>query len=540
MDTTPNVDGHRLVAAGRENGRTTEGRHVASLRLADLLASVSLLSDLGFALPPEESMRSTIIATQLARRLGLTDPEVSDVLYTTLLQHVGCTGYAHETSAVYGDELVVNAAAARVGEGIGDVIDTVIRATARGRRPADWARVVLYTLLSGGRFARGFATARCEVGRETARRLGLPETVRRGLHEVAEGWNGKGGVRGLRGDDISLPARIAMVAATASRFDEIGGADAVRAVLRQRSGGLLDPALVDAFLRHATEIVEVARAGDPRETLLAAEPGPVRTVPEEHLVDVAAAIGDVADLKSTFTLGHSSGVAALADRAAEGIGFDGTVRGQLMIASLLHDVGRVGVSNAIWDRPGPLTAAEWEQVRLHPYHSERIMSRSDALRPMAAIAGMHHERLDGSGYHRGARHPQLPVEARILAAADAFEAMTHERPHRPALESELAASELSTGATDGRLDPDAVDAVVRAAGVPRGARPRPVAPAGLSQRETDVLRLVARGLTNREIADRLVVSPRTAEHHVQHVYAKIGTSSRAAAALFAMEHGLLD
>ena len=512
---------------------------MASLRLADLLASVSLLSDLGFALPAEESMRSTIMATQLARRLGLTGPEVSDVLYTTLLQHVGCTGYAHETSVMYGDELVFNAAAARVGEEIGDVIDTLVRATARGQRPADWARVVLYTLLRGSRFARGFATARCEVGRETARRLGLPETVRRGLHEVAEGWNGKGGVQGLRGDDISLPARIAMLAATASRFDEIGGADAVRAVLRQRSGGLLDPALVDPFLRHATEIVEVARAGDPRETLLAMEPAPVRTVPEERLVEVATAIGDVADLKSTFTLGHSSGVAALADRAAEAMGLARTARGPLMIASLLHDVGRVGVSNAIWDRPGPLTAAEWEQVRLHPYHSERILSRSEVLRPMAAVAGMHHERIDGSGYHRGSRNRQIPVEARILGAADAFGAMTHERPHRSALAPEVAAAELSTEAADGRLDPEAVDAVVRAAGVRRGARTKPVAPAGLSHRETDVLRLVARGLTNREIADRLVVSPRTAEHHVQHVYAKIGTSSRAAAALFAMEHGLL-
>ena len=510
-----------------------------TLRLADLLASVSLVSDLGFALPPEESMRSTIMATALARRIGLSEPEVSDVMYTTLLQHLGCIGFAHETSVVYGDESVFNAAAARVGDDVGDVIDTLVRATARGRRPLDWARVVAHTLLRGQQFGGAFATARCEVGRETARRLGLSTGVGRGLDEVAEAWNGKSGMRGLAGDEISPAARIAVVAATASRFDEIGGPEAVATVLRRRAGGLLDPSIVEVFVRHLPDVLAGAHDGDPRETLLAAEPTPARTVRATQLVDVAGAIGDVADLKSTFTLGHSSRVSALASAAARALGLDDAAQTTVTVAALLHDAGRVGIPNATWEQPRRLTAAQWEQVRLHPYHSERILTRSEVLNPMAPIAGMHHERLDGSGYHRGAHGKEIPLEARILAAADAFEAMTHERPHRPAHDAGRAADLLHADAAAGRLDPDAVAAVLGAAGMAAERRAVPSLPAGLSQREVEVLRLVSRGLSNRQIAEQLVVSRRTAEHHVQHIYAKIGASSRAAAALFAMEHGLL-
>jgi DNA-binding CsgD family transcriptional regulator len=510
------------------------------LRLADLLASVSLLSDLGFALPAEESMRSTLIATALARRLRLREEVVADAFYTSLLQHAGCTGFAHETAAVYGDELVISAAAARTDSAdFGDVVNTFVRAATRDKGPIRWTRAVVYTLLRGDRFGQQFAAARCEVGRETARRLGLGEGVRRGLHEVAEGWSGGVGVQGLSREAIAPAARLASLAATASRFDEIGGPEAAIDAVRRRSGRELDPSMVATFVAHATAILEESRAGDPRDALLATEPAPVRVVAESDLPAVAAAIGDLADLKSTFTLGHSSGVAALAERAAAGLGLDEPTRSRIRVSAHLHDLGRVGISNAIWERRGRLTVAGWEQVRLHAYHSERILARSDALRPMATIAGMHHERQDGSGYHRGSRGREIPPEARLLAAADAFHAMTEERPYRAALPAEHAADRLRREAEAGRLDAEAAAAVMDAAGV-AGARVRASRPSGLSDREVEVLCLVAQGFSNRQIADGLVVSTRTAEHHVQHIYAKIGASSRAAAALFAMEHGLID
>jgi DNA-binding NarL/FixJ family response regulator len=176
---------------------------------------------------------------------------------------------------------------------------------------------------------------------------------------------------------------------------------------------------------------------------------------------------------------------------------------------------------------------------MHPYHSERILATSSVLEPMARAAGMHHERLDGSGYHRGCRARELPPAARVLAAADGFHAMTQERPHRVALTAEQAADELKQEVRLGRLDPDAVSAVLEAAGRRSPRRRDNLRPGGLSERQIEVARLVAAGFSNPEIASRLVISRRTAEHHVQHIYAKIGASSRASAALFAMEHGLL-
>jgi HD-GYP domain-containing protein (c-di-GMP phosphodiesterase class II) len=292
------------------------------------------------------------------------------------------------------------------------------------------------------------------------------------------------------------------------------------------------------FAEHAHELLTAASLGDPRQRVLEAEPEPVRVIPPTRLAEVAAAFGDLADLKTPCTHGHSAGVARLARAAGERVGLDTETMARLEVAALLHDVGRVAISNAVWEKPGPLTSGEWEQVRLHPYHSERILSCTAALEPMAALAGAHHERMDGSGYHRGCSAAQIPPAARVLAAADALQAMTQARPHRDALTVEQAIEQLQRDARTGRQDPDAVSAVVAAAGGSPQSSPG-LRPAGLTEREVEVLRLVAGGLSNREIARRLVVSPRTAEHHVQHIYAKIGVSSRASAALFAMRHGLL-
>jgi HD-GYP domain-containing protein (c-di-GMP phosphodiesterase class II) len=509
------------------------------LRLADLLAGLSLVSDLGFAQPPEEAMRRCVLATALARRLGLAERDVADVYYTALLEHIGCTGFAHETAAAYGDEMAVNAAVAPMDPGRLDEVVAFVRAATAGRPLGDRLRGVLYTIARGSDFGRRFGTATCEVGRDTALRLGLGEAVARALHDVVETWNGKDGVRGLRGEEIALPARITAVASAAALFDGLGGDAAAAEVLERRAGNLLDPTLARAFTEHRRELLGEVRDRDPRVAVLAAEPLPHRTITASELPSVAAAIGDIADLKSTYTLGHSGGVAALAVAATGVMGLDSAARSSVEVAALLHDLGRVGVSNAIWEHPGPLTHAQWEQVRLHPYQTERILAGSEALRPLAAVAGMHHERLDGSGYHRGARGREIPVEARLLAAADAFDAMTHDRPHRPALGPEEAAAELTGEAESGRLDPDAVRAVVAAAGMAAPRQARAPRPAGLTEREVEVLRLVAAGLSNRDIAERLVVSRRTAEHHVQHIYDKIGVSSRAAAALFAMEHALI-
>jgi HD-GYP domain-containing protein (c-di-GMP phosphodiesterase class II) len=206
-------------------------------------------------------------------------------------------------------------------------------------------------------------------------------------------------------------------------------------------------------------------------------------------------------------------------------------------AGLVHDVGRLGVSNAIWDKPGPLGVGEWERIRMHPYLTERMLQQSAALAPLAAVAVEHRERLDGSGYPRGLAGGAISRPARVLGAVDAYQSMLEPRPHRPPLRGEDAAAELQADARRGKLDAEAVTAVLEAAGqaVPR----RREWPAGLTGREIDVLRLLARGLSSKQIAAELVISPKTARNHIEHIYAKIDTSSRVGASLFATERGLL-
>jgi HD-GYP domain-containing protein (c-di-GMP phosphodiesterase class II) len=393
-------------------------------------------------------------------------------------------------------------------------------------------------MAGGKRWSREFDRAFCEVAARIAERLDLGPGVRRSLNEILERWDGKGGPRGLRGEDVALPARFAQVAEQAVLFERRGGLDAAVATVRERAGRMLDPSIAMAFSRLGSSLFQEIRSGDPLARVVGSEPEPYRTIPEWDVDRVAEAFADFADLKTPFLRGHSTGVAHLAEGASRQMGLSEAEVTGVRRAALLHDLGRVGIPNGTWERSGPLGAAEWEQVRLHPYHSERIMMRSPLLAPSAPIAGMHHERSDGSGYYRQVSRAAIPISARLLAAADPFQAMTQPRPHREALDAEEAATALLAEAEAGRLDPEAVTAVLTAAGR-HAASPRRHWPAGLSDREVEVLRLIAQGLATKEVARRLFISPKTADHHIQHIYTKIGVSTRAGASLFAMEQGLL-
>ena len=271
--------------------------------------------------------------------------------------------------------------------------------------------------------------------------------------------------------------------------------------------------------------------------MIAAEPALAVMLSGERFDAALLAIANFVDLKSPYTSGHSGAVADLAAEAGRRLGLPEPEVRDLRRAGLVHDFGRLGVSNAIWDKRGPLGAGEWERVRLHPYLTERMLHGSDALAPLGAIALQHCERLDGSGYPRGLSGTAISRAARILGAANAYQAMCEPRPHRPPLPADDAAQQLHADVAAGRLDAEAVDAVVSAVGhaVPR----RREGPAGLTPREVEVLRLLALGLSNREIGARLVITPKTAGNHIEHIYSKIGASSRVGASLFAMQHGLL-
>jgi HD-GYP domain-containing protein (c-di-GMP phosphodiesterase class II) len=301
---------------------------------------------------------------------------------------------------------------------------------------------------------------------------------------------------------------------------------------------MLDPTIAQAFRAGSAKLLAELSAVDASDVLPDAEPRPVQRTEEGGLDEFLRTFGEAVDLKAPFLHGHATQVARLTRTAAAALRLPRTEARDAERAAYVHDLGRAAVPNGIWERAGRLGRDAWLQVRLHPYHSEQILARAAPLAPLATIAGMHHERLDGSGYHRSARAAQIPMSSRVLAAADTLQALTSDRPHRPRHSASRAADKLRRMAQAGQLDPDAVEAVLAAANGAQSVRGG-AGRGGLTQRQVEVLHLVAQGLSNRAIAERLTISTRTAEHHVQDVYTRIGVSSRAAAAMYAMEHGLL-
>jgi putative nucleotidyltransferase with HDIG domain len=505
-------------------------------RLLGLLGGLAAVTDLGTGSAADESLLRCVVASRLARVADGDDDLVREVVYVSLLEHLGCTAYAHESGVIFGDDIVSTKLALMIDES--DPRD-LLRVWVPGMAAASGrsrTRVLTTTVRTMRKVGAVAPVATCEVATEAARRLGLPDPVQQGIHHVVTMWNGKG-YPDPAGEQIPLSTRLMQVAGVAVMFYLHAGPEAAVAAVRQRSGTYLDPGLVDLFLPHAGDLWGDLHSVDAYQAALDSEPDPVHLVDEPELEAVARTFGDLIDLKSPWLQGHSAAVAELAAAATEGLGLNGDVT-TVRIAGYLHDIGRVAVSSRIWSKAEPLSATEHDQACLHPYHGERVLARVPALSEVAQLAGQHHERLDGSGYHRGLTADRLSMAARVLATADAYQTLIEDRPDAAAVPADTAAKRLRQEARAGRLDGDAVEAVLEAAG--HDAHARRSRPAGLTERQIEVLRLIAAGLSNRDIADRLVISRRTAEHHVQDVYTKIGASTRAAAALFAMEHGLLS
>lgn len=510
---------------------------MTSLPLAELLASVSLATDLGTGQPLGHALRTCTIATALADAVGCARDDVRTVHHFALLRFLGCTSDSAETAAAFGDDRAFLAAMAPAFMGSErEAAGRFVRSAGAGQAWPRRLRSVARGLADRSGAERSLS-AHCEVAVMLAGRAGIGQPVLDALAHAYERWDGKGFPAGLEGDAIPLAVRVGVVARDADLAIRLG-ADPLE-LMRARAGRAYDPSVVEAFVRVGPDVLSALDGADEWEAVLAAEPAPVATVGPAMLDQVLAAFADFTDLKSPWLRGHSRRVAALAEEAGRLTGLEAAACDELRRAGLLHDLGRVAVENGIWDKPGPLTTPEWEQVRLHPYFTQRILARSPSLASLVGPASSHHERLDGSGYHRALAGGALSRSDRILAAADVLAALTADRPHRPAFTDDAAARVLEAEARGGLLDGDAVACVLAVAGQ-RAAPELSSWPTGLSDREVEVLRLIARGSSNREVAERLFISPKTVGRHVENLYAKIGVSSRAAAAVFAMEHGLLD
>ncbi|MEA2901674.1 MAG: hypothetical protein QOH36_1561 [Actinomycetota bacterium] len=509
----------------------------SGVRLTDVLVSLSLATDLGFGQPAEHMLRAARIGMRLGGRLGLDPDELATLYDVSMLTYVGCPVYGNEAATLFGDDIAFRAGAVEIDLAGFPAMVFMLRRAGAGTSAFNRARQAVGLMATGGRGMVEQMASHCSAAGELADRLGLSADVRAGIEQSYARWDGKGVPGDLSGDALALSARVSHIAEACEVFHRTAGVDEAVEMVRARSGTHFDPAIA-AAVEPDPEALFAGLDEDTIDRVLDAEPVERPPLTDDELDRVLEAIADFCDLRCPFFAGHGRGTAELVAAAAAHLHLPPDQATLARRAALVHDVGRFGVPGSVWDKPGSLTSSDRERMRMHVYYVERIFNRPEPLRRIGLLAATHHERMDGSGYHRGVGGPMLSVPARVLAAADAYHAMTQPRPHRGPMTDGDAARQLRRDAGEGRLDPAATDAVLAAVGH-EGSRSRAGGPAGLTSREADVLGLLAQGLPNKGIAHRLGISPKTVGNHVERIYTKLGVSNRAAAAMRAMQHGLV-
>jgi len=516
----------------------------ASVRRADFLMVLAYATDLATGQSRDFALRGCILAMRIAAAARLSEHERRNVYHQALLRYVGCNADTHLLVTAFGDEIAMRQDLARTIMGSHkELVETFVLALNRVFADApsgDLAGFVERGLAEALNVSIPILAGHCEVAQRIGARLGLSEEIRENLGQVYERWDGHGLPNGLKGEAVKPAVRLVALAQDAVVLARLFGPETMARTIAERRDGAYEAALTDLFLADAERLMEGIEADIDRETILALEPLPCAVLDEEASEEAYLAIADMIDMRMPFTFGHSRAVASLADAAARRMGLPAADIRDLRRAGLTHDIGELSVPVSTWQRPGPLSAREADAARLHPYHGERALSAlGEDGAAIASLVCCHHERLDGSGYHRGVRGSDLSSAARILAAAEVFQTAREARPHRPALSDTAAAAKLRSAARDGTLSSDAVEAVLEAAGQP-ARRATAERLAGLTPREIEVLRLIAAGQTAKEAARSLDISPKTADHHIQRLYQKIGVNTRAGAALYALEHGLVQ
>jgi HD-GYP domain-containing protein (c-di-GMP phosphodiesterase class II) len=494
--------------------------------------------DLGLGQPMEHVLRSWLIAARLGEHVGLDREQRASLYYVATLGWVGCVADTPEVAAWFGDDIAYRGDSYLVDLAGLPMLGFMLRHAGAGKPAMHRVRLAANMVVAGSAAIERGMLSHCLTTGRMAERIGLGSDVRDPLQHFFARWDGKGVPGGVGGESIALPMRLFHLADTVEVFHRAEGTDAAIEVARDRRGRQFDPSLVDAFCAVATDVLGDPAAEADWNSLIAEEPALQRHLSERELDEALEAIADFTDLRSPARSGHSRGVADLAARAAASAGRPAAEIVTVRRAGLLHDIGLHGVPASILDKAGPLSKSESERMRMHAYYTERMLARPPALARLGAIASLAHERCDGSGYHRGLAGPAIPVAGRLLAAACAYCAMTEPRAHRPAMTANQATAELRGDVRAGRLDADAVEAVLAAAGQSRGKRRS--GPAGLTPREVEVLILIARGASNRQAAQALGITARTAGTHIERIYIKTGASTRSTATLFAMQHGLLE
>lgn len=510
----------------------------SGLRLTDVLAAFSLATDLGLGQPMEHVLRSWAIAARLGDHLGVEPEERGALYYVATLAWVGCVADTPEVAAWFGDDIAFRADSYQVDFAGLPMLGFMLRHVGAGSPGIQRLRLAANLVGTGGKGIKRGLMSHCLTTAQMAERLGLGAEVCGPLQQMFTRWDGQGVPSDVSGSAIAFSMRLFHLADTVEVVHRTQGVEAAIAAARERRGKQLDPAVVDAFCTVAPEVLGDGSAEPDWSLILANEPALQRRLSERELDAALEAVADFTDLRSPVRSGHSRGVADLVARAAAGTGLGQPVIVTLRRAGLLHDIGLHGVPATILDKPRALSGAEAERMRMHTYYTERMLAQPPTLARIGAIASMAQERCDGSGYHRGLSGHAIPITGRLLAAACAYRTLIEPRSHRPAMTAKQAAAELHSEVRAGRLDAGSVDSVLAAAGQSHGKRHH--GPAGLTPREIQVLQLIARGASTRHVAQRLQITPKTADTHIERIYTKTGASTRSTVTLFAMKNGLLD
>jgi HD-GYP domain-containing protein (c-di-GMP phosphodiesterase class II) len=408
-----------------------------SISRAELVSSLSHALDMTEGQPEGHGVRCAWIGLNIGREAKLSDESLANLYYTLLLKDIGCSSNAARICELYlADDLSFKRDVKSVNDSLPQILRFVLSHTGLKAGMSERFRSLMTIVTQGGQITRELIETRCQRGADIARRMRFPEEVASGILDLDEHWDGKGKPMGIEGEKISVFARIALIAQVVDVFNMGDGKESALREVVERSGTWFDPMLVEAFERTAANPAfwKVLASPDLQEVIVGLAPDDEgETLDEDYLDEIAAAFAQVVDSKSPYTAGHSDRVALFTDMIAEELGLTDERRRFLKRAALLHDLGKLGVSNQILDKPAKLTEEEFASVREHPTKSQMILSRVSAFDELARIAGDHHERLDGKGYPRGISGRDICLETRIITCADIFDALTANRPYREAM-----------------------------------------------------------------------------------------------------------
>lgn len=505
-------------------------------RLAEILGALSMATDMSAGNPPGTSLTATVISVRIGRALGLSNDELSSLYYAGILRFIGCTATSSDTAAIaLGDELTGYLAMTRADPANPDSVRAELEATFAPDRSMEEKREIIEMMVAMGPQAMAMGLPHCEQAVAIAKRLPVPSTVKSILRHMESRWDDQHPIH-PSGPNLLPQTRIIEFAIVAELHRRAGGLVSMADCALSRRGGQFDPAVVDAFIENPASILAGLSPAEEWGSFLAAEPGSPRMTGTEGLGEAAEALADFTDLKSPWFTGHSRRVAGLAHLAALEAKSDEAAAQAVFHAALLHDIGKNAIANGIWDKREPLSRFEQSQALSATRHTEQVLRMSPIFDPICEVACSVNERRDGSGSHRGMVLPD--GGASFLAVANLFDEWTNDAPTQPAISEDEAAEGLLRQVHGGLLPHQETRIVLDCVG--QRKRAAKVWPSGMTQREAEVLRELARGKTNKEIAQILNVSPKTVDNHLQNLYPKIGAESRTAAALYAMQNGLFS